>query len=83
VGRQVIEPCANVVAFTASFVVLARALSDAAKVDAQSRESGVIQRRGSAKHDFVVHRASAEWMWMKHQSHGSGWTLPRLLQNRF
>jgi hypothetical protein len=83
VGRQVIESRADVVAFPAAFVVLARALSDAAKVDAQGREPGVVQGRGSAKHDFIVHRAAAEWVWMKHQSHGSGWTLPRLLKNRF
>ena len=67
--------------YHATFVVLTRTLSDAAKVNAQSREPGVVQRRGGAKHDFVVHRAAAEWMWMKNESHGSRWALPGLLQN--
>jgi hypothetical protein len=63
--------------------MLACTLSNAAKVNSQRRQSGVVKRRGSAKHDLIVHRAAAEWVWMEHQSHGSGWTLPRLFQNRF
>ena len=47
--------------------MLARALSDPAEINSQGDQSGIIQRRGRAKNDFVVHRAAKERMRMQHE----------------
>ena len=63
--------------------MLARALSDATKVDSQSCNAGVVQSGSRAKHNFIVHSAATEWMWMKHESRSVRWLLPRLFENCF
>jgi hypothetical protein len=62
---------------------LPAALSDAAKVESQGNEAGIVQRSGSTEDDFVVHRPAAKWVRMKHESRGTRWALPRLFDNRF
>jgi hypothetical protein len=79
---QIIEPGTHVVLLSVAFIVRPGALSDAAKIDAQRNQSHIIQSRGSAKDDFVMHCAAAEWMRMQHQSYAANFAVARLFQNR-
>ncbi len=54
--------------------MLARALSHAAKIQAQGHQSGIVERGGSAKDDLVVHRATKQWMRVEYQSRSPNWT---------
>src|ERR1043165_5136126 len=81
---EIIERDANVLRFAAPFIMLAGALSDAAKVDAQGDEASVIQRARRAKDDLVVHRAAAQRMRVKHERHAAcGLARARLFQDGF
>jgi len=73
--RQIIQARTRIVAFATAFVMLAGALPDAAKVYAQGHQACVIERGGSTKDDFVVHRAPEQWMRVQHQSGPAHWTL--------
>jgi hypothetical protein len=79
VGGKVIESGAHVVALTASFVMFACTLADAAKVDSQSGQAGVVQGRGGTKNDLVVHRAAAQRMRMENKGHTFSWPGSRFL----
>src|SRR6185503_16923156 len=61
------ERRARVLELAARLVVLARARADAAEVEAQHDRAELVQHRGNAVHDFVVHRAAVERMRMEHE----------------
>src|SRR6266404_902252 len=83
VCRQVIEPETCVISFAAAFVMLARTLPDAAKIDPQYNEASFVQRRSGTKNHFVMHCPAAERMRMQHQRHTANVTGTRLFQNGF
>jgi acetylornithine deacetylase len=69
---QPIESRADIIHFPAAVVVLARAQSGAAKVEAQHRETKTVQRLHGVKDDSVVQRSAVNRMRMAHQSRMGG-----------
>src|SRR2546423_4736422 len=83
VFRQKLKPGERIIALATRFVMRARALPDAAKVDAQGSQPCIVQGGSGAKDHLVVHRAAVQRMWMKHERHPTRRAHARLLQDRF
>jgi len=64
---QIIQTGARIFAFTASFVVPARTLAHAAKVNSQGYQARFLQSARRPEDNFVMHCAAAERMRMKNQ----------------
>src|SRR5947207_3191930 len=80
---QIVKSNARIFSLAATFIMFASALADAAKVDPQRDESGVVERARGAKDHFVVHRAAAQRVRVKHERDTTRVPFSRLLQNRF
>ena len=80
--RQIIKSGANIFDLAATFIMLARTLANAPKVNAERRESSLIQRACCAKDYLIVHRPAAERVRVQHQRNAWSFTLARLLENR-
>src|SRR5713226_1251610 len=83
IRHQVIQSGAHVFALTATFIMFAGALAHTAKIDSQRGQSGIVQRRRSAKHDLVVHRAAPERVRVQHQRDAANGVAVWLFQNCF
>jgi hypothetical protein len=76
---QVVETRASVIHLAASFIMHTSALTHTSKVYSQGRQTHFIQSSGGTKHNFIVHGAATEWMWMKNESYA----LTRLVYGLF
>ncbi len=64
--RHVVQPRANVFAFSYSAIVDAFAQSRSPKVESQHRHTAAMKRLRRLEHHFVVHRAAEQWVGMAH-----------------
>src|SRR5262249_37471749 len=65
--EKIIERDLRVGAFTSPFIELARAQSDAAKVEPQCLEAALVQSLRRAEDDLVVHSAAVQRVWVQDQ----------------
>src|SRR5262247_3393331 len=65
--EKIIERDLRVGAFTTPFIELARAQSDAAKVEPQCLEAALVQSLRRAEYHLVVHSAAVQRVWMQDQ----------------